>query len=164
MKKFFGICMTLASFNLSAVGYYAADQSKPETNVVQELPKAKSAEDMQWAAWMIEASQASEEFVSLIDKGRYSDSWNKGSQIFQKTIPQNEWEFALDQARKPLGQVVSRSLKDQRPAMDPRGLPAGPYMVVEYNTSFQKAPQSGELITLRREDNGKWKVLTYQVN
>jgi uncharacterized cupin superfamily protein len=48
--------------------------------------------------------------------------------------------------------------------MNPHGLPRGAYMVVEYNTSFENAPASGELLTLRQGTDGKWRVLTYQVN
>jgi len=37
-------------------------------------------------------------------------------------------------------------------------------MVVEYNTVFQNASNSGELLTLRQGEDGKWRILTYQVN
>jgi hypothetical protein len=116
------------------------------------------------AADMIDALQVAKKYVDNIDSGQYEDSWRSGDSIFQKTINPKEWITALQQARAPLGAVKSRTLKDEKPAFNPKGLPQGAYMVVEYTTSFEKAPNSGELLTLRKGEDGKWRVLTYQVN
>ncbi len=143
--------------NYSATNSTSADS--------RSAPNIEANRDQsQMAAWMIEAAQAAKDYVETIDKGLYAQSWSRGDSLFQQTISQKEWATALQGARKPLGKVLSRTLKDQRPAWDPRGLPKGPYMVIEYNTSFEKAPQSGELLTLRMGPDGRWRVLTYQVN
>lgn len=118
----------------------------------------------QIAAWMIESTQVAKDYVDGLDKGQYAQSWSKGDSLFQHTISQEEWAQALTFSRKRLGKMISRKLKDQRPAKDPHGLPKGAYMVVEYDTSFENASNSGELLTLRRGSDGKWRVLTYQVN
>lgn len=129
------------------------------------IPASASQYDIEeWTAWLIEAAKVAKDYVLMIDQGKYAESWTHGAKIFQQTITQKEWKTALELARKPLGNVKSRTLKDERPALDPKGLPKGPYMVIEYNTSFERAPKSGELLTLMRESNGAWKVLTYQVN
>ena len=124
----------------------------------------QNTQEAQLNAWMIEAAQAAKEYVDLLDKGQYAQSWSVGDPLFQRVISQPEWTKALQIARSRLGNVVSRTVKDQRPAFDPKGLPKGPYMVVEYNTSFGQAPQSGELLTLRLGPDSKWRVVTYQVN
>lgn len=116
------------------------------------------------AAWTVEALRAAQEYVNLLDQGHYEQSWQVGAQIFQRTMNQKEWATALALSRGKLGRMISRTLKDEKPAFDPKGLPKGAYMVVEFNTAFEKAPKSGELLTLMRERDGKWKVLTYQVN
>lgn len=138
--------------------------NEPVTRPSGVTPQPDNTTQSDWAAWMIEGSNAAKEYVLLLDQGRYAESWSKGAKIFQGTISQNEWKTALNMARSRLGRATARSLKDQKPAWNPRGLPPGPYMVVEFNTSFEKAPHSGELLTLMREKDGKWKVLTYQVN
>ena len=66
--------------------------------------------------------------------------------------------------RQRLGNTKTRLLKDQRLAHDPKGLPEGAYMIIEYDTSFEHVPNSAELLTLMREPTGLWKVLTYQVD
>ena len=127
--------------------------------------KGKEKEEQsQQAAWMLESAKSANDYVDALDREYYDQSWTKGDQIFQHTITKEEWTKALIKNRKPLGKVNSRKLKDQRPAMDPQGLPRGAYMVVEYDTSFENAPSSGELLTLRRGSDGAWRVLTYQVN
>lgn len=124
-----------------------------------------SADDQgQMPAWMLETAQVAKEYVTAIDNGQYAQSWTKGDQLFQHTITQDEWTKALSSSRKGLGRVVSRQVLLQRPAWNPRGLPKGPYMVIEYETSFENAPNAKELLTLRRGTDGKWRVLTYQVN
>ena len=131
-----------------------------------ENPPQSDAEkraEQQLSAWLIEASKAAEDYVRLLDNGKYAESWTQSAKLFQQTISQNEWKTALELARKRLGGVKSRSLKDIRTAFDPKGLPAGAYMVVIYTTNFDRAPNTEELLTLMRESNGQWKVLTYQV-
>jgi hypothetical protein len=133
-------------------------------NSIDKQEQATPVDQNLWAAWMIEAAQVAKDYVDTLDQEKYQESWGKGDALFQRTINQKEWTAALDLSRKSLGKVKSRTLKDEKPAIDPQGLPKGPYMVVEYSTSFEKAPNSGELLTLRRGNDGQWKVLTYQVN
>ncbi len=139
----------------------------PKTSETEPSASNAAGEDRdqgQMSAWMIEASQVAKDYVDGIDKGQYAQSWAKGDPLFQQTISQGEWANALNLSRKNLGKVNSRTLKIQAPAWDPQGLPKGAYMVVEFNTSFEKAPKSVELLTLRRGPDGHWRVLTYQVN
>ncbi len=169
MRKPISLTLVVLSLNFSVWAADAAVTSPTSTaKEVQQtgVVTAPGAEptSSQWTEWMIEGAKAGEDYVHLIDEGRYGDSWDQGAQFFQKTIPRSEWVLALNLARKRLGAVKSRTIKDQKPAMNPKGLPKGAYMVLRYSTSFAKAPNSGEDLTLMREADGKWKVLTYQVN
>jgi Protein of unknown function (DUF4019) len=173
MRKFLFVTTFLsfslgASFSLSAVGA-SSTLSQPSSTQGSKAASgtevSNEKEDQgQTAAGMIESAQVAQDYVDGLDGEQYAQSWTKGDQIFQHTISKEEWTKALNLSRKPLGKVKSRKLKDQRPAWDPHGLPRGAYMVVEYDTSFENAPSSGELLTLRKGSDGKWRVLTYQVN
>lgn len=156
----------LSSTSLIAVEAVSTDIDSPtsKTTTTSSNVSNQKEEQAQMASWMLESGKVANDYVDAIDKEQYAQSWTKGDQIFQHTITKDEWAKALDQSRKPLGKVTSRKLKDQRPAMNPQGLPKGAYMVVEYDTNFEKAPSSGELLTLRRGSDGTWRVLTYQVN
>lgn len=101
-------------------------------------------------------------WLKLIDDGHYAESWDAGSKTFQLTIGRNEWVKAMEKLRKPLGTVVQRTLLQQLPKQNPKGLPEGYYMVLVYQTNFSNRPQANELVTMQLESDGRWRTLTYQ--
>jgi len=145
MNKFIllAACFSLMSFSL-----FAAVETAPQSTARQQQLKDSADASLTW--------------LGGVDQERYGESWDNGSEIFKVTIPKEEWENLLNKVRKPLGRVTNREVIDQRVAADPKGLPAGDYMVMLYNTTFSNKPSAIELVTLRFE-NGTWKVLTYQV-
>lgn len=121
--------------------------------------QAKKVEDSS----LKDSAKASEAFVALVDKGKYADSWDSSATLMKLTVTKDDWIKVLDKTRKPLGNVSSREVIDQRVANDPQGLPKGEYIVMFYKTSFGHKSMAYELVTLMMED-GKWRVLTYHVN
>jgi uncharacterized protein DUF4019 len=116
-----------------------------------------SAEDLQ------QGTAAGDAWLKLVDQGRYENSWEIGALSFQLTISKKEWNKALEAMRKPLGTVVSRQLLEQRVAYNPKGLPQGEYLVLYYKTAFSNRADANELLTLQKQNNGQWKLLTYHV-
>lgn len=110
-----------------------------------------------------QASITSQAWLNEVDKGHYAQSWDMGSTVFKLTISKEEWIKALDAIRKPLGSLISREIVDERTAKDPHKLPKGDYVVMVYKTSFATKSSATEIVTLYKED-GKWQVLTYQVD
>lgn len=108
------------------------------------------------------AFQASQDFVKLLDEGKYAESWDQSSDIFKLTIAKEDWVASMQKIRSPLGKETSREMQDIRIAVNPKGLPQGDYIVVIFETSFSNKPKAMELVTLRFVE-GTWKVLTYQV-
>jgi len=104
------------------------------------------------------------QWLKLIDDGKYGDSWDYGSQTFKFTIKRDEWIKAEEKLRQPLGRLVSRKLVEQRTAKNPKGLPQGDYMVLYFKSSFSNRPEANELVTMVRESDGKWRVLTYHAS
>ncbi len=109
------------------------------------------------------SSDAATQWLKYLDSRNYDGSWKAGSLTFKLTIPQKHWVTLLDSIRKPLGDVISRKLLEQRVSKNPKGLPKGDYMVLFYETAFSKKSQAHELITMVQESDGNWRVLTYQV-
>lgn len=143
MKLLF-ICLLTGLFCLS-MNINAKEEGKMQKNIT-----VSQEETLEW--------------LKVLDEGKYSDSWDKGSLMFRNTIQKDEWIKAMDKLRKPLGAVVNRSNLDIRTSKDPKGLPAGDYMVYFYKTSFAHQKEAFELVTLVQESDGEWRVLTYQVN
>lgn len=106
---------------------------------------------------------SAKQWLELVDKGEYSKSWKTGSLTFKLTISEQHWNQIMKAIREPLGSLVSREPIEQRPAVNPKGLPQGNYMVIIFKTKFQKKQDAHELVTLVQESDGNWRVLTYQV-
>jgi hypothetical protein len=112
---------------------------------------------------MLQASAAASlEWLNLVDAGKYAESWDAASPLMKLAMPKNSWEKVMQQTRKPLGAVKKREVLDQRTAQNPHGMPAGDYIVMFYKTAFSQKPEAFELVTLYLQ-NGKWHVVTYQV-
>lgn len=109
------------------------------------------------------SAAAADKWLKLLDRGAYNESWEAASLTFKLKVPQASWLQILDVSRKGLGAATARTIAEQRPAIDPQGLPKGKYMVIFYNTTFPGKPNTNELVTLMQLDDGTWKVLTYLV-
>ena len=57
------------------------------------------------------AVSAAESWLSLVDDGKYGESWTEASEVFRNAITQEQWEQALLKVRKPLGKLISRKMK-----------------------------------------------------
>lgn len=113
---------------------------------------------------LADTASVAAQWLKLIDDGKYGDSWDFGSKTFQFTIKRDEWVKAQEKLRQPLGKLSSRKLIEQRTAKNPKGLPAGDYMVLYYKSSFSNRPEANELVTMVRESDGNWRVLTYHAS
>ncbi len=147
------------SFGAVMMSLLAAEPKKkaPELAKKGDVPKKFDEKSLK------ESSEAALKWLNFVDAESYEKSWDEASKVLQLTVPRLQWVKILDQIRKPLGKQSGRKMSDQRVAKDPKGLPPGDYMVFFYNTQFVKHKDGYELLTLVH-DNGKWQVMTYQVN
>lgn len=134
-----------------------AQRAAPAPQQTQLTPAEQAKLDADLKA----SADAAAAWLQFVDNGQFSQSWNSGSKTFQLTIKQGEWDKAMEKLRRPLGNLVKRDLIEQRTAKNPKGLPEGEYMVLFYKSSFSNRPEANELITMVRESDGKWRVLTY---
>jgi Protein of unknown function (DUF4019) len=143
--------------------------STPTTSEVKkggaqtEVSPSKETNQDEMAAWMLESARAAKDYVDDLDKGQYAESWTKSDEIFKNTLTQSEWVTLLNAVRKDLGKVHSRTIRLHSPVWNPLKMPPGLYMVIDYDTSFENAPRSSELLILRRGADGQWRVLSYFV-
>lgn len=107
--------------------------------------------------------QSGERWLHLLDERNYSDSWEAASLTLRLTVPKNHWVTLMESVRKPLGSLTSRKIVHYSKAQDPHGLPKGEYMVLVFQSSFSQKSAVNELVTMVLESDGKWRVLTYQV-
>ena len=108
-----------------------------------------------------EAQAAAEQWLALIDAGKYAESWQTTAAVFQAAVSQAQWQSSLESVRKPLGGLVSRKLKSANYTMTLPGAPEGEYVVLQFTTSFANKAEAVETVTPMLEKDGKWKVSGY---
>jgi hypothetical protein len=53
------------------------------------------------------ALTSAQRWLSLVDEGKYSESWDEASQYFKTAIPEKQWLNSLEAFRKPLMENMS---------------------------------------------------------
>jgi len=115
-----------------------------------------------WAADTDEvvATKNAAAWLVLVDQQKYGESWDAAAKLFQDTVARDMWKDALGAARGPLGKLVSRRLKSAESRTSPPGAPDGKYVIIQYDTSFEKK-SIVETVTPMQEADGSWKVSGY---
>lgn len=126
-------------------------------------PKSDQTADQKKTDLMQSGVQLAKEYVTELDQGLYAQSWEKSGFLFRQTVSQNDWVKSLNLIRKPLGKAMSRKLGERRMIKDPYNLLKGQFMVVEFDTSFEHAPEGRELLILRSGSDDVWHVASYEV-
>ncbi|MFA5321127.1 MAG: DUF4019 domain-containing protein [Smithella sp.] len=109
------------------------------------------------------AIAAAEQWLTIVDKGKYVESWKESSEYFQQALTQDQWEQALKAVRKPLGKLISREVKSATYTTSLPGTPDGQYVVIQFNTSFENKKSGIETVTPKMDKDGKWRVTGYYI-
>ena len=107
------------------------------------------------------AQQASDSWLTLVDAGRYGESWDEASLLFRNAVTKPGWVQKVSAVRDPLGKVTSRRLKNASYTKTLPGAPDGEYVVIQYDTSFEHKQSAVETVTPMLDKDGKWRVSGY---
>lgn len=107
------------------------------------------------------ATAAASKWLELVDKGEYGQSWGQASGYFKNSVKKGQWQAEVSAARRPLGKCVERKLKSAIPAKSLPGAPDGDYVVIQYNTAFEKKRSALETVTPMKETDGQWRISGY---
>ncbi len=101
-----------------------------------------------------EVVDTARQWLALVDQGQWDASYQATAASFRKMNTAQVWAAASEQARVPLGAMISRILISQE------NLPAPPYgyEVVKFRTAFANKADAVETVSLDRED-GRWRVV-----
>jgi hypothetical protein len=111
-----------------------------------------------------QAAQAAREWLGLLDGGRCSSSWEAAAPALQAAIAPEQWEQAVCSARSPLGQCLSRTLRSHTLVDAFPGAPRGPYVVLEFDSDFERGTRAVETVTPVRGPDGRWRVASYFID
>jgi len=105
----------------------------------------------------------SSKWLSFVDNGDYSKSWERTAEIFRAMVTKGEWETKLNTFRKPLGKVSERKVKSKQFTTTISNAPQGEYVILEYETVFKNKQSVTETVTCVMGKDGKWKVGGYYI-
>jgi hypothetical protein len=108
------------------------------------------------------AEQAATSWLSLVDSEKYADAYTGFSVFFKDKMTQAKWEDQVKSARSIFGKLVERKLKSSEAVKTLPGAPDGDYVVVQYDTTFEKKKSAVETVTVLSE-KGKWGVVGYYI-
>ena len=109
------------------------------------------------------AVAAAQSWLTLVDAGKFGESWDRAASTFQKGITKPAWESAVGNVRVPLGPVKSRILMKGDSAPKVAKLAVGDAVVIQFATAFEKLAPTIETVTPFREQDGAWKVSGYYI-
>lgn len=109
------------------------------------------------------AVKASAQWLALVDAGKYGESWDECAQFFKAAVTKEQWKSSLDGARKPLGKLISRSVRSRQYTTSLPAAPDGEYVVIQYDASFGNKKSAVETVTPMRDKDGKWRVSGYYI-
>jgi hypothetical protein len=139
MEKIFALLLSVLI--LSALGCATVQNPKAEADAVESA-----------RAWL-----------TLIDEGKYADSWNDAAEIFKDAVKKEKWMQALQGVRKPLGNLISRETKNTTYKTSLPGAPNGEYVVIQFKASFENKKSAIETVTPMLDKDGNWRVSGYYI-
>ena len=108
-----------------------------------------------------EAEKATQSWLTLVDSGQYRESWAQASSLFREKVTSAQWEAAVRSAREPLGNLGKRKLVSARFTRTLPGVQDGEYVVIRFDTSFERKKAAVETVTPMRDKDGSWRVAGY---
>ena len=115
------------------------------------------------AATIQEALEATESWLKLVDAGKYSGSWDEGAEYFKEAMPKEKWNAALEIARKPLGNLISREVLSKSYTPQIPGAPDGEYVMITFKAFYENKKMTLETVTPMLDKDGKWRVAGYYI-
>lgn len=109
------------------------------------------------------AQPAATEWLVLVDAGKYVESWEKMSPGFKKKVSKRKWKSTVEKIREPLGKFTTRKLKSAEYSKELPGAPEGEYVMLQYDSAFERRPAAVEKITLILGRDLYWRVSSYAV-
>ena len=106
------------------------------------------------------AVNSAEEWLTLVDAGKYAESYNDAASMFQKALSKEKWVETLNGLLPQYGKVIKREVKSSKYYSELPGAPTGEYVVIQFSTSFEKKENCIETVTPMKDD-GVWKVSGY---
>jgi len=106
---------------------------------------------------------AARDFLALIDSANYAKSWDVAAMFFKQKVSKETWLNGIESLRPIFMPVKERKVRSIMYSTSFSGIPAGEYVVIQFDTSFEHKPNAIEMITPMLEPDGHWRVAAYSI-
>ncbi len=150
--------LALPALGVLAMSLILAALILPATMVIQDTAPAPTASMQSESAG---AARAAEDFLKLIDEGRWAESYAVTSASFRELSQIDtleRWSDVSARQRQPLGRMLTRDIVGNEfvPA------PLAGYRLVKFRSAYANGTEQSESLSLVRE-GGAWKVAAIMV-
>lgn len=108
-----------------------------------------------------DAKLGSDDWLKIVDEGRFDDAYKRMGKYFQSQYKFSEFDQIIGRERRFLGQASGRQLLSTMPLVSPPGSPKGAYRQYIYKTKFQREPQELYESVLLVGEGDEWRVVGY---
>lgn len=109
------------------------------------------------------ARAAAEEWLPLLDGGKYVESWQKLDPAFAKKVGKKKWASSMAEICGRAGKLSSRKFNSAEYTKELPGAPEGEYVVVRFDCAFEKKAAATEKVVLILGRDLNWRVAGYVV-
>ncbi|WP_158983931.1 DUF4019 domain-containing protein [Lysobacter panacisoli] len=101
--------------------------------------------------------------LALVDGGRAGELWDGASAVAKRSVDRKKFVDTIAAQRKPLGAVSARrwTSVSRHSTAGNQQLPQGTYANVEFETRFAGNRTGLELVSLRQDEDGTWRLSGY---
>ncbi|HET7229112.1 MAG TPA: DUF4019 domain-containing protein [Longimicrobium sp.] len=110
-----------------------------------------------------DASAAADAWMELLDAGEWAASWRDASSLFRQMVTEEQWTDAHGKVTGVLGRALGRELRDTEHRTSIPGAPDGEYVLLKYDTRFERKEEAIETVVAMLDTDGAWHVGGYFV-
>ncbi len=100
-------------------------------------------------------------WLTLVDNGKYEESWEHTASIFKSAVTKEKWKQALNTLLPPFGKLNNREVVSTKYLTSVPSGPDGEYVVITYKAKFETKGKAIETITPMKDKDGVWRVSGY---
>ena len=104
-------------------------------------------------------------WLKQLDEAQYERAYDSTGAWFHHLCTVQEWVPEMAEDAYKMGKcTLHQQSKEARFETEPAGSKtAGEWAYVEFKSSFEKGPQKTQLVVLKKEEDGAWKVAGYSI-
>jgi DUF4097 and DUF4098 domain-containing protein YvlB len=109
------------------------------------------------------AVEAAMGWLKHTDAGDYQKGWEEAAGFLKGAVSKEAFAQSVGGIRGPLGKVISRKVKSKQYMTQVPGAPDGEYVMIQFETVFEKKKSAVETVTPMLDADGVWRVSGYYI-